>query len=176
MVQRPALHWSAQTVIHGSYRTVPGLPEAIWVSLYCYGWLAGKSGKAAGGFLSPESGPPQLNRLLSSHARARDVDAGAFKDFVLGLMAQPALVGPSQSSAANDRAWTTFVTLVIGPTPALKPAQQEAVAMDCGMTDGRLVLPVREAVVFYVRQRLGLHPAQSTANPETQHLALISAN
>lgn len=108
------------------------------------------------------------------HARARDVEENRFKDFVLGRLTQVSLGEPSSSGLIEDEEWNTTVELVITPHPGLSPSQHAVIAADYGMKRGRLVLPVRQAVAYYVKRRLGLLKGHETLAPEDQQILLIS--
>jgi predicted DNA-binding transcriptional regulator YafY len=109
------------------------------------------------------------------HARARDVEEDRFKDFVLGRLSEPADGGPAGASQAEDVAWNTMVTLDIRPHPGLSETQRAAVEADYAMVDGRLSLTCREAVVYYVKRRLGLTTGHELRKPEDQHVVLAEA-
>jgi predicted DNA-binding transcriptional regulator YafY len=108
------------------------------------------------------------------HARARDVEEDRFKDFVLGRLSEPADGGAAGAGQAEDVAWNTTITLEIRPHPRLSAAQRAAVEADYGMAQGRLTLTCREAVVYYVKRRLGLTAGHELKNPEDQHVVLFS--
>jgi hypothetical protein len=106
------------------------------------------------------------------HARARDVAEDRFKDYVLGRLRAPRDAGPAAGSGEADKAWLTQVILDIRPHPGLSPAQRSVVETDYGMSEGRVLLPCREAVVYYVKRRLGLTEGHETRRPEDQHIVL----
>ncbi len=93
---------------------------------------------------------------------------------MLGRLSQPSLAGPAASHAAEDHEWNTRVELEIAPHPGLAPHQKAAVVADYGMTDGRLVLTPRAAVVYYVKRRLGLTGGHEARPPNDQHIVLLS--
>lgn len=107
------------------------------------------------------------------HARARDVDDGAFKDFVLGRLSRTAIGADAQSSGADDIEWTTIVTLVIAAHPNLPEPQRKAVELDYGMRKGRAEIETRQALVYYTKKRLGLDLKAGARRPEDQHIVLI---
>jgi hypothetical protein len=108
------------------------------------------------------------------HARAHDAEDGRFKDFVLARLADPAAAGPARATAADDAAWTRHVALEIAPHPGLTAHQQSVVARDYGMRDGRLRLPVRAAVAFYAKKRLGLVDGHAARPPNEQQIVLVA--
>lgn len=107
------------------------------------------------------------------HARAQDCESGLFKDFVLGRMSNIVLGDPAKATAGEDADWNTRARLIIGPNPDLPPAQRDAIALDYGMLDGRLTLTPRRAVVYYVKQRLGLNRRVRPDEALDQHIVLL---
>lgn len=107
------------------------------------------------------------------HARAQDCESGLFKDFVLGRMSNIVLGEPAKATAGEDADWNTRARLIIGPNPDLSPAQRDAIALDYGMLDGRLTLTPRRAVVYYVKQRLGLNRRVRPDEALDQHIVLL---
>lgn len=107
------------------------------------------------------------------HARARDIEDGTFKDFVLGRLSRTSLGAEATSSGDDDVEWSTLVTLVIAPHPSLSDAQRKAVEMDYGMRRGRAEIEVRKALLYYTKKRLGLDLKAGARKPEDQHIVLI---
>ena len=108
------------------------------------------------------------------HTRAFDAETKSFRDFVLGRLAKPKLMGPAGSSAAEDRDWATFVDLRIAPHPGLTEAQARAVALDYGMRGGAGIVRVRRALLFYALRRLGLDVAPDARPAQEQHVVLTN--
>ena len=76
--------------------------------------------------------------------------------------------GPEQ-----DEAWNRTVTLVIVPNPKPNAHQRRVTAREYGMdARQRLRLPVREAVLFYVKRRFGLGEGHEARPPREQHIVL----
>lgn len=107
------------------------------------------------------------------HARARDLETGSFRDYVLGRLSGTALQGPATSQGADDADWQAMTTLVIAPNPGLETAQQAVIAQDYGMVDGRAEVQVRRALAYYTKLRLGLDLKRSARVPKDQHIVLI---
>jgi len=107
------------------------------------------------------------------HARARDVEDGVFKDFVLGRLSRTVLGAEAEGSGADDIDWTTVITLVIAAHPNLSEAQRKAIEMDYGMRRGRAEIEVRKALVYYTKKRLGLDLKAGARRPEDQHIVLL---
>ncbi len=62
---------------------------------------------------------------------------------------------------------------VIAPNPALPPAHQKIIERDYGMREGTASIRVRTALVYYLKQRLGLDLKPGARPPEDQHIVLI---
>jgi predicted DNA-binding transcriptional regulator YafY len=110
------------------------------------------------------------------HARARDVEEDRFKDFVLGRLSGATDAGAAGAGQADDVAWNTMVELEIRPHPGLSQSQRAAVEADYAMSEGRTTLTCREAVVYYVKRRLGLTEGHEFKKPEDQHVILTAAS
>ena len=70
--------------------------------------------------------------------------------------------------------WNETFDVEIGPHPDLTPSQQAVVAKDYGMKNGRAILTVRYAMLFYVLKRLGLLGDATKVNPQAQHIVLLN--
>jgi len=108
------------------------------------------------------------------HARARDAEDGAFKDYVLGRLSGAALLGPAEAPSSTDQDWHGWVTLTITPNPGLSPAQKKVIERDYGMRGGTADLKVRKALAYYTKHRLGLDLDPKARRPEDQHVVLAS--
>lgn len=108
------------------------------------------------------------------HARSFCEEGLAFKDFLLGRIIEVGAERPSNSNPDQDLDWHERVDLEIGPNPGLSESQQRVVALDYGMQDGRAVLPVRKAFLFYALRHLGLEDAKAARDPNRQHIVLLN--
>lgn len=97
-----------------------------------------------------------------------------FFDFVLGRVAETGGVEPATADPAKDDAWHTRITLEIAPHNGLSPPQRAAIARDYGMTDERLVVSVRGALLDYTLRRLGLDIDPDHRAPQEQHIMLAN--
>jgi len=93
---------------------------------------------------------------LRWHLRAFCHQDGAFKDFVLGRCRGVRAPGAPGPLGDADIDWTTRVSVRLAPNPALSPGQRAAVAWDFAMRGEHLDLPVRRALLYYLRKRLRL--------------------
>ncbi len=107
------------------------------------------------------------------HARARDVEANAFRDYVLGRLSGAELGPFSEVSPLEDSDWQTRVTLTIAANPRLGEDQKRIIERDYGMQDGRAEIATRRALLFYTKLRLGLDLDPDARRPEDQHIVLI---
>lgn len=128
--------------------------------------------------------PGERQRVLSPHAlvfdgfrwhvRAHDASDDTFKDFVIARLSRVAPAGAWRRAPAEDAAWNRSVTLEIAPHPGLDPHQRRVIARDYGMdAKQRLLLKVREAVLFYVRRRFGLTDGHERRPAHEQHIVLL---
>lgn len=108
------------------------------------------------------------------HARAYCHIDKKFKDFLLPRILR--VRGPDEpgASAEQDRQWNDTFDVEIGPHPDLTPSQKAVVAKDYGMKNGRAILTVRYAMLFYVLKRLGLLGDAAKQSPRTQHIVTIN--
>ena len=122
--------------------------------------------------MSP-SRPQALWRRITPHAFASDglrwhmrgychLD-GDFKDFILSRWRGLRDVGPSGVGPSQDGDWQTTFEVILEPNPALSPSQREAVAWEYDMPHGRAVLPVRKALLYYLKKRLRLDVESDSA-------------
>jgi predicted DNA-binding transcriptional regulator YafY len=107
------------------------------------------------------------------HARARDAEAGAFKDYLLGRLSKADLLGPAGAPASHDADWESWVVLVIAANPGLPGAQKAIIERDYSMRGGRAELKVRRALAHYAKQRLGLDLDPAARTPQDQHIVLV---
>lgn len=112
---------------------------------------------------------------LRWHVRAWCHDSERFKDFLLPRILDVGAQADRARGGAEDTAWQTFYDLAIIPHPGLSAAQQAVVARDYGMTDGRALFPVRNAMLFYVLRRLGLLEDGRSKDPRLQHIVAEDA-
>lgn len=109
------------------------------------------------------------------HVRAWCHEMKGFKDFLLPRILGLGTSGEAGVNGAEDVLWHEVFDIVIVPHPDLSEGQQAVVAKDYGMTDGRAVLSVRYAMLFYVLKRLGLLENARGRDPRTQHIVAANA-
>jgi hypothetical protein len=108
------------------------------------------------------------------HARAFCHIDRKFKDFLLPRALEARAPGDAGTDGARDNLWHDYFSFEIVPHPDLTPSQQIVVAKDYGMTDGKCVLSVRYAMLFYVLRRLGLLGDASKEPARRQHIVVSS--
>jgi hypothetical protein len=108
------------------------------------------------------------------HARAFCHVDGKFKDFLLPRILGVRSPGEHGATAADDLQWNKTFDVVIGPHPELTPSQKIVVAKDFSMVDGKAVLTVRYAMLFYVLKRLGLLGDATRLSARSQHIVNLN--
>jgi len=108
---------------------------------------------------------------LRWHIRAFCHYRNKYRDFVLGRIRSAVPGKPAEIDPKDDRDWHNIVEAIIVPHPKLSSAQQQAVESDYCMENGRLVLRVREALLFYHLEHLGL---LESAENSKKHITLAN--
>src|SRR5207248_2707246 len=80
------------------------------------------------------------------HVRAFCHEHLDFRDFVFARILRVRGSRPSDIDPKKDEAWQRKLDLVLAPHSELTPGQKRAVALDYGMTRGRVVLKTRQAL------------------------------
>jgi predicted DNA-binding transcriptional regulator YafY len=111
---------------------------------------------------------------LRWHVRAFCHLDSKFKDFLLPRILGTRRPGEPGDPAEEDRLWTHTFGIEIGPHPDLTPSQKAVVARDYGMRQGRAVLTVRYAMLFYVLRRLGLLADTTKYSSRIQHIVVLN--
>ncbi len=114
---------------------------------------------------------------LRWHLRAYCEKSKGFRDFVLSrFRGVPDLLGKTNISAGQDGGWTTELCLEFQPDPRLTPAQQEVLAHDYQMQNGKLLIQSRACLAQYVLQEMQVNIRDIDISPEAQQLVLINHN
>lgn len=108
------------------------------------------------------------------HARAFCETDKTFKDFVLGRIIDVGASRPAPARDADDVEWHDQVVLEIGAHPDLSAMQQKIIELDYGMSDGKAMVPVRRALLYYALKRLGLDTDPAARNPQDQQIILLN--
>jgi hypothetical protein len=83
--------------------------------------------------------------------------------------------GPTTVQSEEDVAWHTPVKLVLEPSAGLSASKRRVVELDYAMTNGQVTLQTRQAMLYYVLQRLGLS-RDGEVRPEAQQIRLKNAS
>jgi predicted DNA-binding transcriptional regulator YafY len=107
------------------------------------------------------------------HVRAFCEKNKNYRDFVLTrFYGVPERLGKSSQSSKDDIAWHTFVNVCFTPDLRLSLDQQAVVANDYGMTDKRLLIQVRGALVQYLLQKMRIDVNVISADPRAQQIVI----
>ena len=108
------------------------------------------------------------------HARAYCDKSGEYRDFVISRIIDARQSRPAGQPATSDIAWQQMIELEIRPHPELSPNQRRVIELDYGMQNGRVLIPVRRALLYYALKRLGLDTEPSVRKPQDQQIVLIN--
>lgn len=100
------------------------------------------------------------------HARAFCHVEQTFKDFIISRCLQVGEFGDPKGSAVDDFDWSSFFEVVLIPNPRLSPAQRRTIELDYGMIEGKSVVQVRHALLYYFDKRLRLDVAEKQDRPK----------
>lgn len=114
------------------------------------------------------------NDSLRWHVRAYCHVDKKFKDFLLSRCLEARGNGEAGASPEDDVFWNETFQVVLSPNPALGANQRAIVAQDYNMTDGRVCVPVRKALLYYFQKRLRLDVASALDEP--QETPVVIAN
>lgn len=127
--------------------------------------------------------PAPTQRWITPHALASDgqrwhirawcSENCDFRDFVISRIQSVESHREASVSASNDEAWHTRKDVVIAPRLGLTEGQRRAIEADFGMSEGRLKLSCRKALVFYLLRQLQLD-RPSDQPPAAQPLELVN--
>jgi hypothetical protein len=128
------------------------------------------------------SRPEPTLRVISPHAMGYDgfrwhIRAychlrGDYRDFVFARVLELELGASSDRDPCDDEAWHRMLDVIIAPHPQLAAGPRRIVALDYGMENERLHIPVRQALALYLLKRLGLLSPPS--GPVEQHIVLAN--
>ncbi|CAG9243839.1 WYL domain-containing protein [Paraburkholderia caribensis] len=106
------------------------------------------------------------------HVRAFCHLSEGFKDFVLSRCTDVREKGLPGAAGSDDIYWHRRFDVVLIPHPELSASQRDTVAHDYGMPDGRLVLPVRMAMLFYLNKRMRFDMYEHDQTPAANQLVV----
>lgn len=130
------------------------------------------------------STPDVAWRVITPHALASD---GArwhvrafchkdriFKDFLLSRCQDVGALGDPGATPETDRHWSGYFEVVLQPNPNLSNSQREAIARDYEMSDEKLVLTVRRALLFYLNKQWRLDYFSFDEKPANNPLVVVN--
>ncbi len=106
------------------------------------------------------------------HVRAFCHISEGFKDFVLSRCTGLRDVGAPGAAAGDDIFWHRRFDVVLIPHPDLSESQRNTVALDYNMSEGRLALPVRMAMLFYFNKRMRFDMYEHDKTPAANQLVV----
>ncbi|MGF6808586.1 hypothetical protein OKW30_003712 [Paraburkholderia sp. Clong3] len=109
------------------------------------------------------------------HVRAYCHARRVFRDFVFARVLEVRMGSPSDVRVEADEAWFKPVRLVLVPNAGLSQSKRRIIELDYEMVNGEALLETREAMLYYVLQRLGLS-RDGAVRPEAQQIALKNAD
>lgn len=123
---------------------------------------------------------PQL-RAVSPHALAHDGYRwhvrlychlrNQYRDFVIARILEIQPSNATYVDSTEDKAWSNLVELVLVPNPELSGPHKRVIELDYGMSNGKVVLRCRQALLFYVLKHLGLD--QLTGSSPKAHQVVL---
>lgn len=127
--------------------------------------------------------PTSLSLVISPHAmgfdglrwhvRAWCHERKMFRDYAIGrLHIDGVATGADEIDPALDKGWNTQVEVVLVPHPKLSPDQRDVVMRDYDMSDGKVILNCRKAMLFYTLRHLNLGDLKVLDNPAAQHVVI----
>jgi predicted DNA-binding transcriptional regulator YafY len=119
--------------------------------------------------------PAPIWRRISPHAFGSDglrwhtrafchIDQ-KFKDFILSRCLGTRSPDAPGASPSDDPFWAKYFPVSLCPNPRLTTGQQKVIAEDFAMKSGKVVVPVRQALLYYFSKRLRLDVADRFDDP-----------
>jgi predicted DNA-binding transcriptional regulator YafY len=108
------------------------------------------------------------------HARSFCEKSGEYRDFVISRVIETRQTRSAITNVHPDAAWSEIVELEVGPHPDLTANQKKVIELDYGMQNGRVMIPVRKALLYYALKRLGLDTEPSARKPQDQQIVLLN--
>jgi len=105
------------------------------------------------------------------HVRAYCQQNGEYRDFVLSRFnGEASDEGKATHNESDDMSWHQFIDIEIIPDPRLTSEQQQVIALDYQMENGKCVINTRVPFVNYLLKRLRLDSYDT--NPLAQQIVL----
>lgn len=108
------------------------------------------------------------------HVRAFCHTDNKFKDYVLGRVVDVSGSADSDVDANLDIQWFSYIDVIVGPSHTLSDDQKNLVAIDYGMTDQRLTVRCRVALLYYLLKKLGIDISGKERTGEEQQIVALN--
>lgn len=108
------------------------------------------------------------------HARAWCHERNRFADFSLARIFNVGDEQPTSSRAEEDEDWQTIVVLTLAPNPGLSAGMKRAIEFDYNMKNGKLDVPIRKALAFYMCKQLQLDRPLEGSDPRELQIYLAN--
>ena len=95
-----------------------------------------------------------------------------YKDFIISRCLGTGAFGERSPNAGEDLEWRDHFDVVLKPNEAFSEAQKRTIELDYGMVDGRCVVPVRLALLYYFNKRMRLDVAERTDEPKERPIVV----
>ena len=110
------------------------------------------------------------------HMRAYSYSHTAFRDFVLARVHKANTLTEPPEPCPTDDLWEKQLTLEIAAHPGLNTPQKMAIERDFGMTQGKLAMPVRAALLPYLLLALRIGKDDVQREATAQQIVLLNRN
>ena len=133
--------------------------------------------------MNPNRPEPEWRRItphalgsdgLRWHVRAHCHIDHKFKDFLLSRCLRARAMDEPGAQAQEDTLWQERFDVQLAPNPALSEGQRAIIAQDYEMSDGRIVVSVRKALLYYFQKRLRLDISDLLDDPH--EMPVVVAN
>lgn len=110
------------------------------------------------------------------HTRAFCHKDDDYKDFLLSRIQETGDFVNDKWPTQPDEKWNTYFRLSLTTHPDLGKSKAKAVALDYDMTEGRLDLNIRLALLYYYLRRFGLYPSCDGSEMPANEQHVVVAN
>jgi hypothetical protein len=132
------------------------------------------------------TGTPGGPRIIAPHSlfysmsrwyvRCWSQEHNEFRDYNLNRIQQISSAAPCAVDRALDYEWVQRINVEISPNPELIESKRIAVAAEYNMVGGRLSIPCRLSMTFYLMSQHNLNVEKGALRPEQQQLVLLNRN
>lgn len=101
---------------------------------------------------------------LRWHLRGYSEKHDGYRDFLLNRLSDDTCLDDTREyrPKGGDVSWNTQVVLVLSPNPILPDAQQQLIATDYSMVEGKLSVSTRGPLVHYLLQNMQIDVSQAS--------------